>query len=159
MRSRARWISATAATAAILAILSGPAVAEGTVSVVVDRAKVFRVDRPAGTIIIGNPAIADAVLNDPSTLIITGKAYGSTNLVILDKEGLPLVDEVIVVQPPETGVVTVHRSNQRFSYNCSPTCQPTMNMGDQDGFYKQAAEQAAQHSQFARGAGAPAGAN
>ncbi len=132
--------------------LAAPASAEGTVSVIVDRAKVFHIEGEAGTIIIGNPSIADVVINDPTTLIITGKSYGTTNLVILDDQGQPIIDEVIVVQPPEGGMVTVHRSGNRYSYNCSPTCQPTLSMGDHEEFFKTTGDQATQHSTLATAA-------
>ncbi|AXS42344.1 pilus assembly protein N-terminal domain-containing protein [Breoghania sp. L-A4] len=142
-------IALSAGLAAVSLCLAAPASAEGTVSVIVDRAKVFHIEGEAGTIIIGNPSIADVVINDPTTLIITGKSYGTTNLVILDTEGQPIVDEVIVVQAPEGGIVTVQRSGSRFSYNCAPTCQPTLNMGDHDDFFKTTGEQATQHSAIA----------
>ena len=38
------------------------------VIVTVDRAKLFRVSRPAATVIVGNPAIVDAVIEDAKTL-------------------------------------------------------------------------------------------
>lgn len=146
MGSPTFWTTITASLAALTFGLATPGLAEEAVSVVVDRAKVFRIEEPAQTIIIGNPSIADVVMNDPTTLIITGKAYGTTNLVILDSEGQPIIDEVIVVRPQESDVVTVLRSGQRFSYNCSPTCQPTAVMGDQEEFYKKTSDQATQHS-------------
>ena len=145
-------IAISAGLAAVSLGFFAPVQAQEQVSVVVDRAKVFRIEEPAKTIIIGNPSIADVVMNDPTTLIITGKSYGTTNLVILDGEGQPIIDEVIVVRPPETGLVTVQRSGQRFSYNCAPSCQPTINMGDQDEFYKTTSDQAAKHSGLAESA-------
>lgn len=156
MRFPAFCFTIPACLAVLLAPLGAPAQAEEMVSVVVNRAKVFRIEEPAKTIIIGNPMIADVVMNDPTTLVITGKSYGTTNLVILGADGQPIIDEIVTVLQPETGLVTVQRSAQRYSYNCSPTCQPTVNMGDQDDFYKQTSEQAAQLTGQAQQAAAPA---
>ena len=38
---------------------------------------------------IGNPAIADASVQDASTIVLTGKGFGVTNLVVLDADGQP----------------------------------------------------------------------
>ena len=152
MGSLTFWTAISTGLVTLTLSLFTPAQAEEAVSVIVDRAKVFRLEQPAKTIIIGNPTIADVVMNDPTTLIITGKSYGTTNLVILDDDGQPIIDEIITVSPPEAGVVTVQRSGQRYSYNCAPTCQPTINMGDHDDFYKKTSEQAAQHSGLAEAA-------
>ncbi len=65
------------------------------VIVTVDRAKVFRISSPASTVIVGNPAIADATVEDDVTLVLTGRSFGVTNLIVLDHEGNPIVDETI----------------------------------------------------------------
>ncbi len=57
------------------------------IEVVVDRAKVMRIARPADIVIIGNSAIADATIQDSQTLIITGHSFGTTNLIVLDRRG------------------------------------------------------------------------
>ena len=68
-----------------------------SVLVTVDQAKVFRVSRPAGTIIIGNPAIVDATIQDDQTLILTGRSFGVTNLIVLDANGNQLSDGDTVI--------------------------------------------------------------
>ena len=72
---------------------AGPALAaDAPISVTIDRAKVMRISRPADVVIIGNPAIADATIQDSQTLIITGRSYGTTNLIVLDSTGKALVE-------------------------------------------------------------------
>ncbi len=100
------------------------------ISVVVDHAKVMRVSRPADIVIIGNPAIADATIQDNQTLIITGRSFGTTNLIVLDKEGQAIADEVITVSAPNNQVVTVYRRSSRQSYSCTPDCSPMLVVGD-----------------------------
>ena len=130
---------------------SGPAIA-----VAVDRAKVFQLQEDAGTIIIGNPAIADVTLQDRKTLILTGKSFGTTNLVILDHNSHPLIDQTIVVQPSTTDIVTVTRKNSRSSYSCTPDCEPTIRLGDSDAAFNAASAQATAHSSLATGSSAAA---
>ena len=50
--------------------------AKEPISVVVDRAKLVRIDAAAHTVIVGNPAIADATVYDAKTLVITGRPTG-----------------------------------------------------------------------------------
>ena len=47
----------------------------------------MRLPTGVATIVIGNPLIADASLQPGGLLVITGKGYGSTNLLALDRSG------------------------------------------------------------------------
>ena len=122
-----RLVLAGLAVASTLAAL--PASAE-TIAVVVDRAKVMRISRPADIVIIGNPAIADATIQDSQTLIITGRSYGTTNLIILDAAGQAIADTDVTVSPSNDQVVTVYRRASRQTLSCTPDCSPTMSLGD-----------------------------
>ena len=62
-----------------------------------NQAKIVKLSRAADTIVIGNPAIADASVQDATTVVLTGKGFGVTNLVILDEAGAPIVDEQVTV--------------------------------------------------------------
>lgn len=139
---------------AVLAVMTAmPAFAEDVVSVVTDRAKVFRLDAPADTVIVGNPAIADVTMHDRTTLVITGKSYGTTNLVILNKAGDPIIDEVISVGPASSTVVTVNRASEIYSYGCTPKCRPYLDVGDQKAYFDQTYEQITKRRGLSEGAG------
>jgi Flp pilus assembly secretin CpaC len=115
------------ATASVLAAL--PAAAD-PIEVVLDRAKVMRVSRPADIVIIGNPAIADATIQDNQTLIITGHSFGTTNLIVLDSASQVIADEVIMVAPQNDQMVTVYRRASRQTFSCTPDCSPVLAVGD-----------------------------
>ena len=100
------------------------------VIVTIDRAKVFRISRPAGTVIIGNPAIADATVQDDVTLVLTGRAFGVTNLIVLDLDGEPIVDETVIVRGHENNTVRIYRRAARETMACAPVCEPTLTIGD-----------------------------
>ncbi|MBO0345686.1 pilus assembly protein N-terminal domain-containing protein [Roseibium sp. CAU 1637] len=108
---------------------------DATIYVAVDRAKVFRIEEEASTVVIGNPFIADVSIHDRSTLVVTGKAFGSTNLIILDANNEPIIDEMIVVQFSEDDTVTVTRNVNRQTYSCTPICNPTLRVGDSPEFF------------------------
>jgi Flp pilus assembly secretin CpaC len=115
--------------ALIAATATMPAMAD-PIAVVVDQAKVMRISRPADIVIIGNPAIADATIQDSQTLIITGHAFGMTNMIVLDAAGNSIADEQITVAPQNDQVVTVYRRASRQTFSCSPDCSPMLAVGD-----------------------------
>jgi hypothetical protein len=100
------------------------------VTVLLDQATVMPVGRPAATIIVGNPAIADATILDNQTLVITGHSYGTTNFLILDAAGERIANELVTVVAPERGSVTVHRRSSKQTYSCAPACAPAIALGD-----------------------------
>lgn len=98
--------------------------------VTVDRAKVFRISSPAATVIVGNPGIADATVEDDVTLVLTGRSFGVTNLIVIDRDGNPIVDETIVVRSHEENTVRIYRREERVTMACAPVCEPTLTIGD-----------------------------
>jgi len=122
---------------------------DGPVMVTVDRAKVFRIEDGATAVIVGNPFIADVAMYDQNTVVVTGKSYGTTNLVILDNNQKPIVDEVITVRGSEDDVVSVYRKSARSTLSCHPVCEPILRLGDEETTFKSAAEQATSRNDLA----------
>ncbi len=110
----------------------------GVISVNVNMARVLRINAPAATVIIGNPGIADVTIQDSQTLILTGKSYGQTNLIVLDSAGNPIADTLIEVIQTSGDVVTVYMGLARITLACEPVCQPTATLGDDIEFTSQA---------------------
>lgn len=119
----------------MLGSLAPVAAAESApVSVQVNMARILRIDAPASTVIIGNPGVADVTVQDPQTLVLTGKSYGQTNLIILDASGTPIADTLIRVTQDTRDIVTMYAGNRRQSFNCEPVCQSVIMMGDDPAF-------------------------
>ena len=155
----AALVLAVSAALPVLAPASGPARALEPISVVIDRAKVMRISAPAATVIVGNPAIADATVYDRQTIVITGKMSGTTNLVILDQAGQPIADEILLVEPPSDTLVTVQRGagGGRYTYSCTPVCTATVAPGDTNAFFNETNTQITTRSNLgAQSAGAGA---
>ncbi|NGP17252.1 pilus assembly protein N-terminal domain-containing protein [Devosia aurantiaca] len=104
------------------------------VSVNVNMARVLRISAPAATVIVGNPGIADVTIQDPLTLILTGKSYGQTNLIVLNTAGEPIADTLVEVVQMQAGIMTVYQGQARTTLSCAPVCQPVVMMGDDTGF-------------------------
>lgn len=122
----------------LTATLAGPLPAQAQdgapISVNVNMARVLRISAPAATVIVGNPGVADVTIQDPQTLILTGKSYGQTNLIVLDSRGEPVADTLIEVVQMTAGVMTVYQGQSRTTLSCAPVCQPVVMMGDDAAF-------------------------
>lgn len=116
-------IGRTVIATAALTALAGAALAESGITVEMNQAKIVKLARPADTIVIGNPAIADASVQDSSTIVLTGRGFGVTNLVVLDQEGLPIVDERVIVSRQFDRSVRVYRRSQVQTLSCTPYCE------------------------------------
>jgi Flp pilus assembly secretin CpaC len=118
-------ISKAALFAAILAgfaASAGPSLAAG-IEVVMNQAKIVKLSSPADTIVIGNPMIADASVQDSTTVVLTGKGFGVTNLVVLDAKGNPIVDEQVIVSRQDVDTVRVFRRSDVQTLSCTPRCE------------------------------------
>jgi len=126
-----RMVAATAlaTVASLAAAFTSPASAD-PITVIVDRAKVLHISRPADVVIVGNPSIADATIQDNQTLVITGRSYGTTNLIVLDSSGQSIADETLTVEPSNDQVVTIYRRALRQTLSCTPDCSPVLSLGD-----------------------------
>ena len=103
--------------------LASPAVAGTGIEVTMNQAKIVKLSHPADTIVVGNPAIADASVQDASTIVLTGKGFGVTNLVILDAEGKPIIDEQITVVRQDASSVRIYRRAEIQTMSCTPYCE------------------------------------
>jgi hypothetical protein len=139
-----------------LAALAEPTA--GTIAVNVDQAKLVRLPTRVATIVVGNPLIADVTLQNGGIIVVTGKGYGATNFIAMDRGGEVLVDRVIQVEGPTDQLVTVYRGVERETYSCMPLCQRRMTLGDGDTYFKAVSDQSSQLAGQATGTAAAAGA-
>ena len=100
-----------------------PARAGADIQVTMNQAKIVKLSRPADTIVVGNPAIADASVQDASTIVLTGKGFGVTNLVVLDQEGSPIVDAQVTVVRQAASSVRIYRRAEVQTMSCTPYCE------------------------------------
>jgi hypothetical protein len=112
------------------------------IAVNVDQAKLFKLPGHVATIVVGNPLIADVTLQSGGVIVVTGKGYGATNFIAMDRSGEVLVDRVIEVEGPSDQLITVYRGVDRESYSCMPICQRRVTLGDSDAYFKSVIDQA-----------------
>ena len=140
----------------ILAMASSPASAiDATIVAIVDQARLVKIPPGTQTLVIGNPTIADVtLLKKNNVMILTPKAFGETNFIALDGEGNPVAESMIEVVAGANSLI-VQRGAERQSYSCSPRCQPTERLGDDDKYMSAVAAQSQSHTQRLAGSAAP----
>jgi len=129
-----------------------------TVSISLDQARLLKIPDRVTTIVIGNPLIADATLQGGGILVVTGKGYGATNLLALDRDGRVVMSkDVLVIGPGDQDMVVVYRGAARETWSCTPECQPRITLGDGKDFFGDTIGQAGARSGAAQGGGASTG--
>ena len=63
----------------------------------------------AATLVIGNPLIADISIQPGGIAVITGKGYGATNVIVMDRSGAVLMEKTVEVKGPTDRIVFVYR--------------------------------------------------
>jgi hypothetical protein len=85
--------------------------------------EVIRLEGAPRTITIGNPEIADVTVSSGNTLVLTGKAIGLTNLIVLDENGKELSTATVRVVSPNRQHITSRHGNKSWTYICDPGCE------------------------------------
>jgi len=126
-----------AGVATLMVATSYPSTASAAEDLIVnyDQSQLVRLPRPATEIIIGNPAIADVTVQNGNLLVVTGKTFGITNLIVLDAQRNVIQEQRILVKRDEAKVVNLNRGTLRQSYNCTPQCNPSIVIGDEDAYF------------------------
>lgn len=110
-------------------IVAGQAMAQD-IRVTLDSAAPLRLSAPAQGIAVGNSAIVGVSVQNDRLLFVTGRAYGSTNLVIVGVDGRVLYSGRVTVLPDETDAVMFTRGLDTQRLECTPLCRPHPDIGD-----------------------------
>ena len=128
-------VAVTASIGSLLILTSRPAAAKDLV-VRYAQAQLIRLPRPAADVIVGNPSIADVAIQGTNLLVVSGKTFGVTNVIVLDADRNVIQDQRIFVERDGQSVLTVFNGSVRESYTCTPVCAPTMTIGDDNPFFE-----------------------
>ena len=128
---------------------SGAALASDAIDVTIDFAKIVKLAKPANTIIVGNPGIFDANVDDEQTLVLTGKTAGTTNLIVLDADGGEIMNSIVRVSSDIRQLTTVFYGAQRQTFSCAPTCEAVISVGDNPTTFTNATTQIQGRKDFA----------
>ena len=119
-----------------LSVVAATSTLASDVVVKYDHSVILRMSRPVTEVIVGNPSIADVSIQNNKLLVVTGRTFGSTNVIALDSAGQVIRDQRIIVMRDEARIVNLHRGPARSTYSCTPMCQSTLTIGDVVDHYK-----------------------
>ena len=144
---RTRQISSRRVVAAVVgagcaALLAGAAQA-ADFKVAMNETRALHLAKPAATIIVGNPTIADVTVEGSKLLYVVGRSYGTTNFIALDSEGKAIMDLDVSVVAQSASAVTLTRGTGQLSYNCTPRCERVPAIGDNPESYNAIMQQTA----------------
>lgn len=123
-----------AALAMALPALAPAALAAEQITVFLDQAKIVATPENTSTIVVGNPLFVEVtMLKGSQKMVLTGKGFGETNLIVLDQNGEAISETIVHVTASEKYLI-VQRGVEREAYHCNPRCQPTVALGDSTRF-------------------------
>lgn len=148
MKAKLSFLRATAAAAAAFAGWSGAAAEELVVKT--DQTQILKIDGSPGTVIVGNPSFADVTVHGKQ-IFVHGRAFGTTNLIVLDETGNELVNYELTVMQSETNSVGLFKAGSRYSLVCAPNCEGTLQVGDNSTWFGLVSDGAKQKTNLATG--------
>jgi Flp pilus assembly secretin CpaC len=125
------------AAALALAVVAAPAALAEPFKVTVDQTVQLKVPGSANSIIIGNAAVADVAMHDSNTLLVTGKSFGATNLMVLDAAGRTIYSNQVLVGGQADSDITIVRAGATYTYSCVDKCRSTTTVGDASSYFQE----------------------
>jgi hypothetical protein len=114
------WLLSLAFAAALAA---GAAAAATDITVGIHQTVRVALPGTAANVVIADPTVADVAVTDSHSLIIIGKGYGVSGVMVTDHAGRVLMNSRVAVVGSDGGLVTVYRGAATDEYNCSSRCQ------------------------------------
>ncbi len=115
--------------AALVTSLAPAAADQKVITIYSDQAKVLMIKGEPKIAIVGNPMYTDAKI-DQGLLVLQGRHFGTTNVVVIDVNGNELADYQVTVQQTPNARVTVYQAGGPMTYTCGHSCETTLEVGD-----------------------------
>ena len=107
----------------------GAAGLESSITVKADQATVVALAGNPSTVVIGNALFADVTLNK-GMIVIHGRQFGTTNVIVLDKDNVELADFELNVVRGGSHNLTIYKAGSAYSHVCAPVCESALQVGD-----------------------------
>ena len=88
-------------------------------------------------------------------MVITGKGYGSTNCIALDRAGAVLMEKTVEVRGRAPASSWSIAASSSESYSCTPNCERRITLGDSPTYFDATIGQTAHAQRAWPQAGAP----
>ena len=85
---------------------------------------------------VGNPLIADVAVQSGGLVVVTGKGYGSTNLIALDRDRRRADGaQDRGARPERAAPCRSIAACERETYSCTPDCERRITLGDSPTYF------------------------
>jgi hypothetical protein len=93
-----------------------------TISLTPDKSQILTLDKPARSVIVGNPAHLAAIMDSTTRLVLIPRTPGATYFMVLGENGEVIMQRHVLVDAPQEHYVRIRRSCALAgSGNCAPT--------------------------------------
>lgn len=115
--------------AVAVATLSATAQA-GEVWVSIDTMTRYQLPDAVGQVILTNPGVADVQVGSATEIFIFGRVPGFTDVIFQTAEGRRIGQVRVRVENEQSGLVTLYKGGERFSFSCTTRCERSLTIGD-----------------------------
>jgi hypothetical protein len=102
---------------AVALLSSASALADGF-AVPLDQVRTVAFSKPAATVYVGNPSIAEINMIDARHAFVLGKSFGTTNIVALDSAGHEVANTFVTVSGSNGQMVTLTKGSTQTTFSC-----------------------------------------
>jgi len=150
---------ALVASIVLSAAAATPALAAGGLMVTIDQSAPVRLSGSAAQIVVSNPTIADATIVDHHQIVISGRTYGTTGIMVFDAAGRTIYNGAVTVTSPSSNQIALYRGTTPHHFTCSGAhCERTPTPGEPDsGVYNPYASSVKDYADRAKAAASAAG--
>lgn len=120
----------------VLAVLGHASVApvaaaglDSSITVKADHATMVALAGDPATVVIGNALFADLTLKK-GMIFIHGRQFGTTNVIVLDKDNVELANFELNVVRGGSHNLTIYKAGSAYSHVCAPVCESALQVGD-----------------------------
>ena len=135
MSGLARAIVGFTFTAGLVLLSTGRLLAGASITVGADHARVVSVAGTPSAVVVGNPMFADVSVQQ-GVIIVHGRNFGATNVIVLDIDGNQLAAFDVNVTSTGDRNISVFKAGRAFSSVCAPLCQYTLQTGEDQEWFK-----------------------
>jgi hypothetical protein len=136
-----KYVSGLVASLSCL-VFAAQAHAADPLQVKTDQTQLLSVSADPGAVVVGNPSIADVTVHGRQ-IFLHGRAFGETNLIILDPDGNQIANFDVTVTQNTANAMSVFKGGQggvqRYSHVCAPgaPCEVALQVGDPPQLFSQ----------------------
>ena len=98
--------------------------------VTIDHSRVYQSEQAIGSLVVGNPAVADVTVKSSTEFVLFGVAPGTTNIKLFGADGEELKTLTIAVRNPRSNRLTLQSGQFRYTFACTDVCEQVPVIGD-----------------------------